>query len=118
MPLPGNISPACTLCKKFNDFPVPSGDATNQTLSGHARESLVSDIATGDGKMYNLFLQCRETTQYTQTQYPHVDAYQPQDVPYGRAGIAASLDDCKNRIPKDLNTDKGSKSLSRFRMHT
>jgi hypothetical protein len=72
---------------------------------------LVSDIPAGDGKMYNLFLQCRETTQYTQ--YPHIDAYQPQDVPHGRgAGIAACLYDCKNRIPKDLNTDQGSKSLS------
>ncbi len=71
---------------------------------------MVSDIPAGDGKMYNIFLQCRETTQYTQ--YPHVDAYQPQYVPYGRAGNDACLDDCKNRIPKGLKTDKGSKSVS------
>jgi hypothetical protein len=42
----------CKICvsnytvKKGNDFPVP------------ARESLVSDIPAGDGKVVNLFLQC------------------------------------------------------------
>ncbi len=38
-----------TRIKKICDFPVPSP----------ARESLVSDITAGDGKMANLFLQCR-----------------------------------------------------------
>ena len=46
--------------KNVSDFPV-----TNQTLPGReglncnpTRESLVSDIPAGDGKMVNLFLQC------------------------------------------------------------
>jgi hypothetical protein len=47
-----------TLSKKVIDFPVPSRDVTYQTLPVPAWESLVSDIAPGDGKMYNLFLQC------------------------------------------------------------
>ncbi len=47
-------------------IPVLSRDGTNQTLSGRellnyfpAGESLVSDIPAGDGKIVNLFLQCR-----------------------------------------------------------
>ncbi len=48
--------------KKVGYFPVPtppppSRDVTNQTLL--ARESLVSDIPAGDGKIDNIFLQCR-----------------------------------------------------------
>ncbi len=54
--------------KKVSDFPAPSWDVTKQTLPGRkyivkffpARESLVSDIPAGDGKIANLFLQCRE----------------------------------------------------------
>ncbi len=72
---------------------------------------MLSDIPVGDGKMYNLFYSVGDYTQYTQ--YPHVDAYQPHDVPYGRAGIAASLDECKNRIPKDLNTDKETSGVGK-----
>jgi hypothetical protein len=60
-------------CKKrFSGFPIPSRDVTNQTLPSResggvtyqtlqtlpARESLVSDIPAGDGKIANLFLQC------------------------------------------------------------
>ncbi len=51
--------------KKVSHFPVPSQDVNNQTLPcgekiylSPARESLVSDIPAGDGKMANLFLQC------------------------------------------------------------
>ncbi len=47
--------------KKLNDFPVPSRDVTNQTgiiKLFPPRESLVSDIPAGDGKMANLFSQC------------------------------------------------------------
>ncbi len=51
-----------TLLKKVSDFPVPSRDVTNQTLPGLdlfqlflPRESLVSDIPAGDGKISNLF---------------------------------------------------------------
>ncbi len=53
-------------CKKGSDFTVPSRDVncTNYPKLGKiklfpARESLVSDIPAGDGKMVNLFLQCR-----------------------------------------------------------
>jgi hypothetical protein len=49
--------------KKVINFPVPRGDVTYQTLPGRenfpARESLVSDIPAGDGKIANLFLQCK-----------------------------------------------------------
>jgi hypothetical protein len=51
--------------KKVSDFSVPSLDVNNQTLPGRElctvfpdRESLVSDIPAGDGKITNLFLQC------------------------------------------------------------
>jgi hypothetical protein len=51
--------------KKVTDFPVLSRNVINRTLRGPeiikllpARESLVSDIPDGDGKMANLFLQC------------------------------------------------------------
>ncbi len=53
----------CTV-KKVSGFPVPSRDVTDKTLPGRefelfpARESLVSDIPAGDGKIANLFLQC------------------------------------------------------------
>ncbi len=49
---------------KVSDFPVPSQDATDQTLPGreyfnYSRpESLVGDIPAGDGKIAILFLQC------------------------------------------------------------
>ncbi len=39
--------------KKVSDFSVPSLDVPNQILSG--RESLVSDIPAGDGKIIILF---------------------------------------------------------------
>jgi hypothetical protein len=39
--------------KKIIDFPVPSRNVSNQTLP--ARESLISDIPAGDGKIDNLF---------------------------------------------------------------
>jgi hypothetical protein len=39
------------------NFPVPSREVTNQTLSG--RESLGSDLPVGEGKIDNLFLQCK-----------------------------------------------------------
>jgi hypothetical protein len=46
------------------DFPITSRDVTKKTLPARgiiklfpARESLVSDIPTGDGKTVNLFLQ-------------------------------------------------------------
>jgi hypothetical protein len=49
--------------KKFSDFPVPSRDVTypNSPCRGiiklyPTRESLVSDIPTGDGKIVHLFL--------------------------------------------------------------
>ncbi len=56
--------------KKLFDIPVPSRDATYQTLpiGGNnlyitslfpPRESLVSDIPAGDGNIGKLFLQCR-----------------------------------------------------------
>ncbi len=38
--------------KKVRDFPVPSQDVINQTLPGRERD--------GDGKIANLFLQCKE----------------------------------------------------------
>ncbi len=51
--------------KRLSIFPVPSRDVTYQTFPGGewfllfpARESLVSDIPAGDGKIVNLFLQC------------------------------------------------------------
>jgi hypothetical protein len=51
-----------------NNFPVPSRDVTKKNSSCPgiiklfpARESLVSDIPAGDGKIVNLVLQC---TQY------------------------------------------------------
>ncbi len=50
--------------KKVSYFPVPGRDVTNQTIpcreklnSILAREGLVSDIPSGDGKTANLFLQ-------------------------------------------------------------
>ncbi len=51
--------------KKVIVFSVPSRDVTNQTLSGwkfsnySPPESLVSDIPAGDGKIDQLFLQCK-----------------------------------------------------------
>jgi hypothetical protein len=56
--------------KKVSDFPVPSRNLTYQTLLGRellnyylpARESLVSEIPGGDGKIANLFLQCIRDT--------------------------------------------------------
>jgi hypothetical protein len=44
--------------KKVVDFPVPNRDVIYQTFPGLVRESLVSDIPAGDGKIANLFLQC------------------------------------------------------------
>jgi hypothetical protein len=49
--------------KNVSDFPVPSRDVTYQTLPAWlgiiklfpARESLVSDIPAGDGKIANIF---------------------------------------------------------------
>ncbi len=52
--------------KKVNDFPAPAKmSITKLSLAGVvklflARESLVNDIPAGDGKIYNLFLQCRQ----------------------------------------------------------
>jgi hypothetical protein len=43
-----------TLLKKVCHFPVPSRDVTILSLDG-SRESLVSDIPAGDGKIVNLF---------------------------------------------------------------
>jgi hypothetical protein len=43
--------------KKLSDFSGPSQDDTNQKLFP-TRESLVSDIPAGDGKINNLFLLC------------------------------------------------------------
>jgi hypothetical protein len=58
--------------KKDGDFPVPSQDVTNQTKPGRAiinlfpaRESLVGDIPAGDGKIANLFLQCKDFVKMT-----------------------------------------------------
>jgi hypothetical protein len=55
--------------KKVREFPVPSRDVTTKlSLGGNndvinelflRRGSLVSDIPAGDGKLVNLFLQCR-----------------------------------------------------------
>jgi hypothetical protein len=55
--------------KKVREFPVPSRDDTTKlSLGGNndvitelflPRESLVSDIPAGDGKLVNLFLRCR-----------------------------------------------------------
>jgi len=54
-------SPTYTVKKVFR-FPVPSRVVTDQTLPGQeknnyfpSRESLVSDIPAGDGKIFNLF---------------------------------------------------------------
>jgi hypothetical protein len=54
--------------KKVPEFPVPSRDVTTKlSLGGNndavteiflSRESLVSDIPAGDGKLVNLFLRC------------------------------------------------------------
>ncbi len=46
-------------------FPFRSRDVTNQTLPGreylnYSRPGRVNDIPPGDGKMANLFLQCRK----------------------------------------------------------
>jgi hypothetical protein len=53
------------MLNKASDFPVPCQDVTNRTppgremiLSFPARESLVSDIPSGDGKIGNLFFHC------------------------------------------------------------
>jgi hypothetical protein len=51
--------------KRLAVFPVPSRDVTYQTLPGREylnffpAKGLVSDISAGDGKVANLFLQCR-----------------------------------------------------------
>jgi hypothetical protein len=59
--------------KKVTDFPVFSRDVTYQTPPGRelfpARESLVSDIPSGDGKTANLFLQCRTLCLYECNMY-------------------------------------------------
>jgi hypothetical protein len=66
--------------KKVSHFPVHSRDVTYQTLPGNspwpgiiklfpARESLVSDIPAGDGKMANLFLQCMVATRLQSKKY-------------------------------------------------
>ncbi len=50
-----------TLKNKVNDFPIPSRDVSNQTLPPEiipARQSFVTDIPAGDGKIDNFFLQC------------------------------------------------------------
>ncbi len=57
--------------KKVREFPVPSRDVTTKlSLGGNnyvmtelflPRESLVSDIPAGDGKLMNLFLRCTQT---------------------------------------------------------
>jgi hypothetical protein len=53
------LSLHCKKSQKVSDFPVSSRDVTNQTLKLFpARESLVSDIPAGDGKIANSFLQC------------------------------------------------------------
>jgi hypothetical protein len=46
-----------TLLKKVSDFPIPSRDATNQTLHGREKFNyyLVSDIPAGDEKITNIF---------------------------------------------------------------
>jgi hypothetical protein len=53
-------------CKKGYRFPVPSRDVTNLILPWPgmiklfpARESLVGDITTEEGKNDNLFMQCK-----------------------------------------------------------
>ncbi len=60
-----NVQCYFTLYKKVIVFPVPSRDVTNQNLPGrellnYSRPGRVwfSDIPAGDGKMYNLFIQC------------------------------------------------------------
>ncbi len=49
--------------KKVIDFPVPNRDVmslTKLSLAGNnLKESLISDIPAGDGKIANLFLQSR-----------------------------------------------------------
>jgi hypothetical protein len=67
-----------------NDFPVPSWDVTTPTLPGEekfnfsrpgkvkvfpARESLVSDIPAGDGKIVKLFLQCNHPVSFSNRYY-------------------------------------------------
>ncbi len=57
-----------TIKKTVREFPVPSRDVTTKlSLGGNndvitelflPRESLVSDIPAGDGKLVNLFLRC------------------------------------------------------------
>jgi hypothetical protein len=59
------LYPITYTVKKVSDFPIPS---RNIRMSGRrdagkgfpARESLVSDIQAGDGKIANLFLQCMD----------------------------------------------------------
>jgi hypothetical protein len=60
--LPGNVIQVPSLhCKKVSDFSVHSRDVTNQTpwpgiiKLFPARESLVSGVLAGDGKIANLF---------------------------------------------------------------
>ncbi len=59
---PKKRSNSYTLKKKVDDFPVPSRDVTNQTVSGREKlnysrpgESLVGDIPAEDRKILNLF---------------------------------------------------------------
>jgi hypothetical protein len=54
--IPLNLKTSHKLLKMVINFPVPSREVTNQTLSG--RESLGSDLPAGDGKIENLFLKC------------------------------------------------------------
>jgi hypothetical protein len=61
----GTLATPGTLLKKGDDFPISSQDVTNRTLPGGgiiklfpARESSVSGIPAGDGKIVILFLQC------------------------------------------------------------
>ncbi len=58
--------------KRVREFPVPSRDVSTKLSLGRnndvraelflPRGSLVSDIPAGDGKLVNLFLQCKMTT--------------------------------------------------------
>jgi hypothetical protein len=59
------VDPDLLNCKKrLGIFPFPAGMSPtklSQIKLFPARESLVSDILAGDGKMNNLFLQCRRS---------------------------------------------------------
>ncbi len=58
-----------TVKKKVSDFPIARRDVTNQNLPGREiiksfppRESLISDILAGDGKIDNLFFTVQAAT--------------------------------------------------------